>query len=605
MSGNPNKLTQFWQELRRRRVVHVIAVYASAAFVIIELVNNVYETLNLPDRTPAVTLIILAIGFPLAIIFSWIFDVTPEGVQKTKPLEEIETGETASVSSSWKIATYISVVIIIGLLAFNIFGGGNRVKIDESLAKSIAVLPFQNFSEDSEQDFMCLGLTDEIINHLFKLESFAKVASLTSVLTYRESEKRSTEIGEELGVSYILEGTYKKIGEDLRVSAQLIEANSDRHIWQQDYNRPYAQIMSLQSEIALQISDQINAFITDEEKKRIEKMPTTNLAAYEYFRRGIEIFYSHVDFMTAIGFFEKAIESDSTFALAYTYLAQCYQFIARYSFSALSSYEEAHSNAREAALKAYELDPYLGEALAVYGLILAEDWEIYSPEDLFTQAVSLSPGSPEVYSSYAQYLRWLGRYDESIKIGMKLIEMEPKNPMNYTWLSNYCMLTGQYEKSIMFVKEASKLNFSSNMIHLYLALNNTLMNNFDKATIHADSVISNITLPRDFQYLGAIGWIYGKAGDHESAQQQIEYLLELSNKQFVEPVYLSFAYTGLGEYENAFSCIYKAYELHTGHMIYLRAYADLFFKDLSSDPRYNEILGKMGFELMDIDKNSN
>jgi len=602
MSSNPNKLIKFWQELKRRRVVHVIVVYASAGFVIIELVNNVYETLNLSERTPALILIILAIGFPLAILFSWIFDVTPQGVQKTKPLEEMQKGETTTVSSPWRIATYISVVIIIGLLAFNIFGGRNRFTIDESLAKSIAVLPFQNFSEDADQDFMCLGLTDEIINHLFKLESFAKVASLTSVLTYRGSDKRSTEIGEELGVSYILEGTYKKIGEDLRVSAQLIEATSDKHIWQQDYNRPYAQIMSLQSEIALQISDQINAFVTDDEKKRIQKMPTANLTAYEFYLRGIETYNFHYDFTKAIELFEKAIEHDSTFALAYSYLAQCYQFIYRYSYSSLALYEEAHSKARDAALKAYELDPNLGEALAVYGLILAEDWEIYAAEEFFKRSIELSPGSPEVNSSYAQYLRWLGRYNESIEIGKKLIELDPKNPMNYGWLSNYYIHAGQYEIAIRYINEASKLNLNRNFVQVYLAVNYTFMEDYDKAIEYVDSVMSNISLPGEFIFLGIIGWIYAKAGYRETAQQQIEYLSELSEEQFVDPIIMAFAYTGLEEYENAFSSISKAYELHTGQMIYLRSYADFILKDISSDPRYGELLRKIGFELIDNGK---
>ena len=595
----PNKLSQFWQELKRRRVIHVIIVYATAAFAILEAADIIFPRLNFPDRAVTFVMILLAIGFPIALILSWIFDVTPDGIEKTKPSKEVSKEDKTATPNSWKIATYVSVVIIAGLLAYNILGASNRVKIDESLAKSIAVLPFQNFSEDADQDFMCLGLTDEIINYLFKLKSFNKVASLTSVLTYQGGDKRSTEIGEELGVSYILEGTYKKIGEDLRVSAQLIEANSDRHIWQQDYNRPYTQIMSLQSEIALQITDQINAFITEEEKERIQKIHTANLTAYEFYRHGIAIYNLHSDFTKAIEFFEKAIESDSTFALAYTYMAQCYQFIARYSFSSLALYEEAYSKARAAALKANELDPNLGEALAVYGLIMAEDWEIYAAEELFIRAIELSPGSPEVYSSYAQYLRWLGRYDESIEIGKRLIELEPKNPMNYAWLSNYYAFSGQYEKSIRYIEEASKLNFSSNFIHLYLAANYTLMNDYNKAIIYVDSVMSNLSLPRDFVYLGAIGWIYASAGYDESAQQQIEYLLELSNEQFVEPVYLSFAYAGLGEYENAFSCIYEAYELHTGHMIYLRAYADFFLKDISADPRYNEILRKMGFVITD------
>ena len=118
----PNKISQFWQELKRRRVVHVIIVYATAAFVLIELVGNVYETLKLPDWTPALTLIILVIGFPLAIIFSWIFDVTPEGIEKTKPSRELHQSEVTSTPNSWRIATYVSGVIIVGLLALNIFG---------------------------------------------------------------------------------------------------------------------------------------------------------------------------------------------------------------------------------------------------------------------------------------------------------------------------------------------------------------------------------------------------------------------------------------------------------------------------------------------------
>ena len=189
MSGNPNKLSHFWQELKRRRVVHVIIVYATAAFILIELVGNVYETLKLPDWTPALTLIILVIGFPLAIIFSWIFDVTPEGIEKTKPSKELSKDEKTATPNSWKIATYVSVVVIVALLVYNIFGRLTRIEIDESLAKSIAVLPFHNYSGDPDQDFICFGLTDEIITHLYKVESFAEVRSLTSVLNYQAPDR--------------------------------------------------------------------------------------------------------------------------------------------------------------------------------------------------------------------------------------------------------------------------------------------------------------------------------------------------------------------------------------------------------------------------------
>ena len=154
MPDNPNKLSQFWQELKRRRVIHVIIVYATAAFVIIELVNNVTEPLKLPEWTPTMVIIILLVGFPLAIIFSWIFDVTPDGIERTKPSKELKKGENTLVPNSWRIATYVSMVVILGLVAYNLFGGKNRFNIDESLEKSIAVLPFQNFSTDPDQEAM-------------------------------------------------------------------------------------------------------------------------------------------------------------------------------------------------------------------------------------------------------------------------------------------------------------------------------------------------------------------------------------------------------------------------------------------------------------------
>ena len=163
MSSNPNKLSQFWQELKRRRVIHVIIVYATAAFVIIELVNNIFEPLRLHEWTPTLVILILAIGFPIALIFSWIFDVTPEGIEKTKPAKEIQKGERFRIPNGWRIATYVSGVIIIVLLTLNLFANRRRLKIDESLEKSVAVLPFENWSYEKEFSHLGNAIANEII----------------------------------------------------------------------------------------------------------------------------------------------------------------------------------------------------------------------------------------------------------------------------------------------------------------------------------------------------------------------------------------------------------------------------------------------------------
>jgi len=180
MPTNPNKLSQFWQELKRRKVVRVITVYAAAAFVILELTDIVAPSLGLPEWTLNLIIILLCVGFIIAIIVSWIYDIHPEGgIVKTEPVKKAKNAEILPSTNSWKVATYMSVVVIIGLLIVNIFARQNKITVNPDLEKSIAVIPFLNFSEDPNQEYMCLGLTDEIINHLFKIESFDKVISLS------------------------------------------------------------------------------------------------------------------------------------------------------------------------------------------------------------------------------------------------------------------------------------------------------------------------------------------------------------------------------------------------------------------------------------------
>ena len=201
-------LSQFWHELKRRKVVRVITVYAAAAFVILELTDIVAPSLGLPDWTLNLIIILLCVGFLIAIILSWIYDIHPEGgIVKTEPIHKVKSENIPKSTNSWRIATYVSVVLIIGLIAFNIFTGNRGARIDESLAKSIAVIPFHNYSGNPDMDYLCQGLTDEIISHLFKVESFDEVRSLTSVLPYKDSDLSAIEIAEELSVNFILEGS--------------------------------------------------------------------------------------------------------------------------------------------------------------------------------------------------------------------------------------------------------------------------------------------------------------------------------------------------------------------------------------------------------------
>jgi len=322
MPDSPNKLSQFWQELKRRRVIHVIIVYATAAYVIIELVNNVYEPLRLPEWTPTLVIIILLVGFPLAIIFSWIFDVTPEGIEKTKPAHQLSKEDKAVGSRGWKIASYISFVVIVGLIVLNIIPRSNRSEEIASPGKSIAVLPFENMSGDPEQEYFSAGITEDILNHLSKIADLS-VKSRTSTLQYRDRTKSIPEIGDELGVDVILEGSVRKAGNKVRIVAQLIDVKSDIHMWSETFDREIIDIFSIQSEIAIEIANTLQAKLTETEKRNISKEASMDITAYDYYLKARQIWYDcsfpydNNVLENIIQLYEQAIDLDPGFALGY------------------------------------------------------------------------------------------------------------------------------------------------------------------------------------------------------------------------------------------------------------------------------------------------
>jgi TolB-like protein len=296
MPDKSNGQFQFWQELKRRKVIRRNTVYAATAFVILELVSIIADPLKLPEWTMLTVIVLLSIGFLISLILSWFYDMTPEGVQKIKSVKEIhkEVPEKQSHLKAWKIATYVSAVIIIGLLIFNIAGGRKQAEDRAILEKSIAVLPFKYMSDESEKQYLADGAMDDIILHLSKIEDL-RVMSRTSVEQYRETDKTATVICQELDVAYLLEGSFQKHGDQVRLIVQLIRPGKEGHIWANEYNRSWKDIFSVQSEVAQNIARELHAVITPEEIQLIEKKPTTSLTAYDFYQRGREEYIRLLD----------------------------------------------------------------------------------------------------------------------------------------------------------------------------------------------------------------------------------------------------------------------------------------------------------------------
>jgi TolB-like protein/Flp pilus assembly protein TadD len=352
-------------------------------------------------------------------------------IKQSKHQEEAavqDIKENTRQKRNWKSGIIIGIIILAAFIIAGYFIIPKRFKSTEQLQKSIAVLPFHNYSGDPNQDYMSDGLTDEIIGHLYKIKSFDKVVSLSSVLTYKNTEKKTPQIADELKVNYILEGTYKKIGDMVRVTAQLIEPKNDKHLWQNEYDKPYKEITTIQADIAFQIAENIKAFITDTEKQNIQKIPTTNQEAYNLYLQGNYYYwksYDSQDWEKAIVLYQKAIKIDPEFALAYTRLAMCH----------LQQYWFYHNRnigmlqiSKNYIDKATRLNPGLPEAsLALghyyyYGLLdyskAIEHLEIVLKEQ---------PGNSEALYCTGCVYRRAGNWDMAKTYLVKACELDPKS----------------------------------------------------------------------------------------------------------------------------------------------------------------------------------
>jgi TolB-like protein/Tfp pilus assembly protein PilF len=394
----------FWRELKRRRVIHMITVYAAVAFVILQVADIVAQPLRLPDWTEAFVIVLLSIGFVIAVFLSWVYDVTPTGVKKTKPENSLRHANQINqvTPGGWKIATIISAFVIIALTAFNFINKGKSEDLSK-LEKSIAVLPFRNDSPNDTNTYFINGIMEEVLNHL-QLVKDLRVISRTSVEQYRNTTKSIPEIAKEQGVNFIVEGSGQKYGNSFRISVQLIRAAKENHLWGKSYDqkiREPGDIINVQSKIAQSIVSELDATISPEVKLQIEKVHTANLTAYDFYQRGrneLPEFWIEVDDFGALEragkFYRKALEFDPEFADAYVGLAEL--FYVKHLWSD------------------YSTDKDLDSVLYMTNLALSYDDQL-----------------PEAYFVKGNYYVSLGQNDNALKEFDKALNLNPNDWMAY------------------------------------------------------------------------------------------------------------------------------------------------------------------------------
>jgi TolB-like protein/Tfp pilus assembly protein PilF len=437
--------TNFFAELKRRNVYRAAVAYGVVAWFLTQLTTQVFPFFEIPNYAVRFVVVALAVGFPIAMLLAWVYEFTPEGIVRT---EDLQPAQAKSVQrATGRILDFIIIGALLLVIAMLIVGRLPFYRqTDESISqKSIAVLPFENRSEDKANAYFADGIQDEILTLLSTIADL-KVISRTSTQQYQSKPRNVAEIAKQLGVANILEGSVQKVADQVRVNVQLLNAQTDSHLWAETYDRKLTDVFGVESEIAKGIAESLQAKLTGREEQALAVRPTKNPEAYDTYLRGLAFEgrrpFSFETRSEAKGFYERAVQLDPNFALAWARLSRADAFL--YFF-----HEDQSSARRDAAKSALEnaqrLQPNSSETLLALGYY--QYWvlrDFGAAKTTFRRVSKMLPGSSEVLAALGQITRREGHWDESIAYFEQALALDPRNVELLTYAAETHSMVRQF-----------------------------------------------------------------------------------------------------------------------------------------------------------------
>src|SRR5438876_941510 len=513
----------FFAELMRRNVYKVAVAYAVVAWLLIQAASIFFPAFDAPPWVMKIFIIVIIFGFPVALIVSWAFEITPEGI---KLESEIESSKSIKRRTGRKIVavTIALAVVAAGLFVYQMVERDRWARRSDvepaeegrpggaslhAPNKSIAVLPFVNMSADKNDEYLSDGMTEELLNVLTKVKSL-HVPGRSSSFAFKgkNDEDIFRKVGEQLHVNAVLEGSVRKAGDKLRITAQLINVNDGFHLWSETYDRDMKDILAVQSDVARRVVEALQVQLGVEEARALTKKPTENPEAHRLYLLGRYHFakFTRAGWDNAIHYYEQALQVDPTFALAYCGLADTYGWAGGQTLPA----REAWAKEMEFAQKALALDPNLAEAHLAMGTALFSVLDPRGSLKELDRAVELNPNHALAYDQYGWTFAEMGRHDESIAAEKKALELDPLNSLVNTDLAFFFYWARRYDDA---------------------------KTEFQKAVALDD-------LP---WYKADLGYAYGASGDRAKAEQVLRDLDDLAKMQYVSHALHATVYLGLGE----------------------------------------------------------
>jgi TolB-like protein/Tfp pilus assembly protein PilF len=577
-------------ELKRRNVYKVGVAYIVAGWALSQGIAQVFPVFDVPNWVVRSLVLLIIVGLPVALVLAWMFEITPQGIKRTETADAMR-GATERTKHGW-----IYVVVIGGLLSIGLFFLGRYTaqtprQSEEASGvipeKSIAVLPFDNLSGDPDNAYFTEGVQDEILTRLAKVADL-KVIARTSTQKFRSAPENLAEIAKQLGVRNILEGSVQKANDQVRVNVQLINALTYAHLWADTYDRRSTDIFAVESEIAKNVADALQAKLTGSEKSSIAKAPTADPEAYELYLKG-RFFWnkrSGADLRKAIEYFNQAIAKDPNYALAYAGLADSYLLLPNYGSA---STQESVPPARAALKKALELDDSLAEAHASSGLLDTFECRLDRAISDFERAIQLKP-------NYATAHHWLmfgrlslGHLDQAIEEGKRALKLDPLSPIinaDFAW-TYFC--ARRFDKAERQARKTLEIDPQFFLAHYYLGQVLQFKGQLSEAIAEFQKAVD---LNGDPDSLGMLGQAYARNGQKEEAQKILLRLNEEAKSRYVAPYATALVYLGLGEKERALDDLERAYQRgDTNYLFVIRV--DPMLDDLRGHPRFDALVQKI------------
>ncbi len=555
-------------ELKRRRVYRVAIVYAVVAFAIWQVADILFPGLGLPDTAVSLVLILTILGFPIALVLAWAYEVTPEASTEPTPARQ-----THSERATREDASPVS---------------------DKG---SIAVLPFENLSAEPDSEFFADGVTEEITHTLAQFAGI-RVVARTSAFAFKGRAADVRDVARQLNVSHVLEGSVRRVGQRLRITAQLIDAHDGYHLWSERFDRDLDDVFTIQEEIAGQIAEQLSSRLPADAGRpaaasRRELQPAPNLTAYDAYLRGRQrqAVFDPGSLITAIDCFQEAIRADPQFAHAHAALAESYS--AQAIGLGLAS-RDTMPKAKAAADRALELAPELADGHVARALVaLFYDREYDSAKRGLDRALELNPNSADAYLWSEFYWTYIARdYEAALAATKRAQELSPLDPSIRSRLGTVHYLFGQLDKALVYYRALTRAEPDYPIFHMGLGDVLMRLGDVEEGAAEANRALEMIGLDQAAGGpLGVAGSARGLMGDEEGARAMLSVLELRAEAGYVTAFWQATVYGGLGQMDDAFVYLEQALEQRDCNLIYIcAAPRQLGFRD---DPRLPSVLERL------------